>query len=93
MAVLLDGEQTAALATLPFAGELETVARSKPLPSALVTTVGTRVPAARWNSLEKGLLALPGAPGGADALAGVRLQGFAALPAGTPALLTELGTP
>jgi ABC-type phosphate/phosphonate transport system substrate-binding protein len=92
-AVLLDGEQSAALATLPFAGELEVVARSPPIPSAMVAIVGGRVPAARWSTLEKALLALPGAPGGADALAGVRLQGFAPLPAGTPALLAELGEP
>ncbi len=93
VAVLLDGEQSAALATLPFAGELETVARSKPVPGGLVATVDARVAPARWTALQKVLLALPSAPDGASALEGVRMQGFAPLPPGTPALLKELGGP
>lgn len=93
VAVLLDGEQSAALATLPFAGELEVVARSRPMPPALVATVGAHLPSPRWSALERGFLALPGTPGGAEALAGVRLQGVAPLPPGTPALLEELGAP
>ncbi len=93
VAVLLDGEQSAALLTLPFADQLEAVARSRPLPGALVATVGARVPARRWSALEKGLLALPSAPDGASALEGVRMQGFAPLPPGMPALVKELGGP
>jgi hypothetical protein len=90
VAVLLDGEQAAALPSLPFAGELEAVARSRPLPGGLVATVGTRIPAARWTALEKGLLALPSTPDGAAALEGVRMQGFAPLTAEVRALLAEL---
>lgn len=93
VAALLDAEQSAALATLPFADQLETVARSRPLPGALVATVGARLPARRWSGLEKGLLALASAPDGASALEGVRTQGFAPLPPGTPALVKELGGP
>jgi hypothetical protein len=93
VAVLLDGEQAAALPTLPFAGELEAVARSRPLPSALVASVGARVTAGRWSAVEKGLLSLRSTPEGAAALDGVRLQSFAPLPPGTPALAKELGAP
>jgi hypothetical protein len=77
VAVLLDGAQGAALATLPFAADLEVVARSAPLPVALVATVGSRLPAARWRALERAFAALPGDPQGAAALAGVRMVRFA----------------
>lgn len=77
VAVLLDGAQGAALSTLPFASELEVVARSAPLPAALVATVGKRLPAARWKELERAFAALPSDPQGAAALAGVRMVRFA----------------
>jgi hypothetical protein len=79
VAVLLDGEQAAALSTLPFAEQLEVVARSSPLPGALVATIGDRLESSRWRALEKALLALPGTPEGSAALLGVRMQGFAPL--------------
>jgi hypothetical protein len=93
VAVLLDGEQAAALPSLPFAAQLEVVARSAPLPGALVVTVGDRVEVARWRSVEKALLALPSTPGGAAALEGVRMQGFAPLPPDALALARQLGAP
>lgn len=77
VAVLLDGTQAAALPSLPFAGELEVVARSRPLPAGVVVTVGKRLSPDRWKALEKALRDLPGNPEGAAALAGIRLQGFA----------------
>ncbi len=76
VAVLLDGAQGKALASLPFAADLDVVAHSAPLPAALVTTVGSRLPAARWAPLERGLLALPKQPDGAAALDGIRMVGF-----------------
>jgi hypothetical protein len=84
VALLLDAAQTAALATLPFAGELEIVARSPVLPAGVVATVGKRVPPARWTKLAAALRELPADPAGAEALAGVRMARFAPLDA--PAL-------
>jgi hypothetical protein len=79
VAVLLDGAQAEALATLPFAAELEVVARSAPLPTALVATVGGHFRGVRWGTLEKALLGLAGDPAGAAALAGLRMVRFAPL--------------
>jgi hypothetical protein len=87
VAVLLDGAQAAALPSLPFAGELEAVARSAPLPSGLVVTVGDRLPAARWRALEKALVALPSSAEGAAALRGLRMERLVPL---EPATLQEL---
>jgi len=76
VALLLDGAQSAALSTLPFAGELEVVARSAPVPSGVVATVGNRLPPERWKAMEKALRALRDSPEGAAALDGIRLRGF-----------------
>jgi hypothetical protein len=84
VAVLLDGVQGNALPTLPFAAELDVLARSEPLPAALVTTVGARPGAARWAPLEKALLALPADPAGSAALEGIRMVRFMPV---TPAAL------
>lgn len=83
VAVLLDGAQGNALPTLPFAAELEVVARSAPLPAALVVRVGKRLGASRWAVLEKAFLALPGEPAGAAALEGIRMVGFTPVSAAT----------
>ncbi|WP_242394174.1 type 2 periplasmic-binding domain-containing protein [Anaeromyxobacter oryzisoli] len=87
VAVLLDGAQTAALPSLPFASELEAVARSAKLPSGFVVTVGERLPAARWRALEKALLALPSSPDGASALRGLQMERLVPL---EPAALQEI---
>ena len=79
VAVLLDGAQAAALPTLPFAAELEVVARSAPLPTGIVVTVARRLPPERWKALEKGLRQLGTGPEGAAALDAIRLQGFVSL--------------
>jgi hypothetical protein len=79
VAVLLDGAQAQALPTLPFAAELEVVARSAPVPAALVASVGSHLPPARRAELEKALLALAGDPAGGAALAGIRMVRFAPL--------------
>lgn len=82
VAVLLDGAQGAALAGLPFAAELEVVARSPELPAGVVARVDRRLPAARWERLSAALRALPGRPAGAQALAGIRMARFVPLDAG-----------
>ncbi|HSM91472.1 MAG TPA: PhnD/SsuA/transferrin family substrate-binding protein [Anaeromyxobacteraceae bacterium] len=79
VALLLDGAQAAAVPTLPFAADLEVVARSEPVPTSVVATVGKRLPAARWAALERGFLGLAGDPTGAAALASVRMVRFAPL--------------
>jgi hypothetical protein len=76
VAVLLDGAQAEALPSLPFAAELEVVARSAPLPVSMVATVGSRLGAARWGPLERAFLGLHGGPEGAAALAGIRMTRF-----------------
>jgi hypothetical protein len=77
LAVLLDGSQAAALPGLPFAADLEVVARSAPLPTGLIVTVGKRLPPDRWKAFEKGLRQMSSSPEGAAALEAIRLQGFA----------------
>lgn len=79
VAVLLDGTQAAALPTLPFAADLEVVARSAPLPSGVLATVGKRLPPDRWKVLEAALKKLGDTPDGKGALEAIRLQGFVPL--------------
>jgi hypothetical protein len=76
VAVLLDGAQSAALATLPYAGKLKVVARSSPLPVSVLCSVGKRMPALRLAALIKGTTTLAARPDGATALAGVRMVRF-----------------
>jgi hypothetical protein len=76
VAVLLDKTQAAALASLPFAGELQAVVQSPELPVAVVAVVGSRVPKARLEGLKSGLLRLSHDPHDADLLASMRLRGF-----------------
>jgi len=91
LAVLLDGEESAALGSLPFASELEVVARSQPLPAAFVCTVGDALPPARYRALERGLVALSADPGGAAALEGIRMVRFVPAPPAALALYRALG--
>ncbi len=86
LAVLLDAQQTTALASLPFATQLQQAARSPALPVAVLARVAERLPPERVRSLRAALLALPHTPAGADALSGLRLKGFVPvhLPAGAP---------
>jgi hypothetical protein len=75
VAVLLDGTQTAALSTLPFAADLEVVARSPRLPAAVLCTVAGRSLPGSVDRLTAGLRALD--PG---LLQQLRLARFAPLP-------------
>ena len=76
VAVLLDPTQAAALASLPFAAQLQTVTQSPELPVALIVVVDSRVTAARARSLQQGLLKMGQVPGAADSLTPLRLHGF-----------------
>jgi hypothetical protein len=76
VAVLIDGAQEAALGSLPFASDLEVVARSPPLPAGVVARVDGRIPAQRWAKLAAAFRELPGDPAGAEALAGIRMSRF-----------------
>jgi hypothetical protein len=79
VAVLLDGPQSRSLSSLPFSAELEVVARSAPVPGAVIATVGGRLTPARWRTLERAFLTLPSTEGGADVLAGIQTKEFSAL--------------
>jgi len=76
VAVLLDRAQAAGLASLPYAGDLEVIARSVPLPAFIVATVGGRVAPTRARQLVDALLALASRPDGVAALASLRLSRF-----------------
>jgi hypothetical protein len=79
VAVLLDPAQAAALAGLPFAGDLEVVAQSPPLPASIVATVRGRLTEASWSRIGAALLELGADPGRASLLAGLHLAGFSAV--------------
>ncbi len=81
VAVLLDGAQEAALASLPFAQDLEVLARSPPFPVAVVADVDARLPARRFEAVASGLARLPSDPAGAAALEGIRMARFEPLDA------------
>jgi hypothetical protein len=78
VAVLLDQEQTAALGSLPFAANLQSVATTAPVPVALIVVVEGRVPKARADALQQALLHLSARPEGAASLNRLHLNGFVA---------------
>jgi len=78
VAVLLDQEQTAALGSLPFAANLQTVGTTAAVPVALIVVVDGRVPKARAEALQQALLHLSAKPEGTAALNRLRLNGFVA---------------
>jgi hypothetical protein len=79
VAVIVDGEQLAALPKHPRAAELEVVARSQPLPGSVVCEVAARGGAAK--PLLEALDRLRRSQDGAAALESIRLTGFAGLDA------------
>jgi hypothetical protein len=76
VAVLLDGSQTKALASLPFAPDLEIVARSAAMPGTLLCTVGSRLPAKRAERIVGGIEGLNRRPEFMETLKTMRLQRF-----------------
>ncbi len=76
VALLLDRAQSAAVASLPTAAQLEVVTRSPPLPVSVLCSIADRLPKAEVAGLVAALPRLADSPGGAAALAGVRLARF-----------------
>jgi hypothetical protein len=76
VAVLLDGSQSAAMATLPSATSLATVAVSPPMPVAVIATLSNRMDERRWKELEAAFLSIAEDRSARAALDGVRMAGF-----------------
>jgi len=76
IAVVLDDAQTRALATLPFAADLEIVTRSALMPRTLLCTVGARLPPQRSEAMVRGLERLHTDPGRAEILKTMRMTRF-----------------
>jgi hypothetical protein len=79
VAVLLDDAQADALPALPFAADLEIVARSTPLLSSVVCTVGETVDPADADALLLALTRLDEAPGAVELLETIRVRRFETL--------------
>lgn len=82
VAVILDGAQSAALATLPFAAELESVVKSKPVPGTILCEVGDRLDPPSKEALLNGLKSLPKSDEGKEALKAMRMVRFEVVDAG-----------
>lgn len=98
VAVLLDGEEAAALKALPFANRLEEVFRSDPLPLSVLAVVDRNSAGdaeANWNrDIVEPLLMLHRSAGGAAVLKEMRIDRFERLSAGDRTRLERwAGTP
>ena len=60
IAVLLDGPQAVAMASLPFAGKLEVVTTTPAWPPGLVVTVDSKISAKAWAPIQSAMLGLTG---------------------------------
>jgi hypothetical protein len=72
---LVDQTQATSLTTLPFAGDLQTVLQSPPLPVALIAVVESRLPAPRAKAFQEALLRMSHG-GEASVLKQLQLKGF-----------------
>ncbi len=79
VAVLLDRAQTEALAALPFASELEVVARSPEMPSSFFCNVRGALSAERLDTVRSALLRLGELATGREAMSAMRIARFAAI--------------
>jgi hypothetical protein len=79
VALLLDGPQAAGLQSLPFAKDLETLARSAPMPASVVCRVAARATPDRAKALTRALVKLHERPSGTAALLAMQLSRFGAL--------------
>jgi len=79
VALLLDGSQSAGVQSLPFAKDLETLARSAALPASVVCRVSARATAERAKTLARALVKLHEKPSGMAALQAMQLDRFGAL--------------
>ncbi len=87
VAVLLDGGQAAAIERLPFAADLEVVARSPEMPAYLVCDRG---PGSLAREAVDALAGLDRTPDGRGALDEIRLERFESLPVGALDRVTVL---
>jgi len=76
VAVLVDSAQSSALASLPFAADLETVHRAKPLPGTLLCSVGDRGKGPGIEALLKALPTLNEKPEGEEVLKTMQMVRF-----------------
>jgi len=76
VAVLLDGEQNAALEGLSFASDLDRVFESGRLPASLLCVVHDRLAPDKINELTDGLASMAGKKKGREILEELRLSGF-----------------
>jgi len=76
VAVLLDASQAAAMASLPFASDLEAVYVSKPWPGTLLCTIGRRAKDPAVEGLIGALAGLQKTPDGAEALKAMQMVRF-----------------
>ena len=76
VAVLLDGEQSAALEGLPFHAELERVFTSQPIPGSLLCVVGDRMDVEPSAELSEAILGLSDKKKGREILDELRLARF-----------------
>jgi len=76
LALLLDSAATTSLPTLPFAADLEIVARSQHLPGSFLCLVGKRLAARDGAAILKGIERLDKTPAGSEALKNMRLVRF-----------------
>jgi hypothetical protein len=76
VAVLLDGEQSAALDGLPFAAELDRVYESGPFPPSLLCAVGERLAADKIDGLTEGLIGMSKKKAGRETLSQLRMSRF-----------------
>jgi len=76
VAVLLDAAQAEAMAGLPFAADLEVVARSKPLPATVICALDDHAGAGILKKLETALLSFHEQEEGRAALADARMKRF-----------------
>jgi len=83
VAALLDTAQTDALESLPFAGDLEVVARSQPLVGMLLCRVGGRIDDEDSRELAAAFVELDDSAEGKSLLETIRIQRFDELAPGT----------
>lgn len=81
VAAILDRAQTEALALLPYAEDLEVVARSRPLVGSVLCRVHGRLPDGAVEELEQAFLELERLEGGRALLDTLRIQRFESLDA------------
>jgi hypothetical protein len=76
VAVLLDGAQSDALATLPFGAKLEPIARSPAMPVAVIATIDTRMSDSVWRGIERAFVGMAADKAAATVLDTIQIARF-----------------